>query len=55
MQRHFNEYNTEGYTAEQLDALNQEWAERCERLGLTPDALDYDEEFKRFSDEVSHR
>lgn len=44
--------NTEGYTQEELDALN---AELDERLEGVDDPLDQVEIEKRFADEVSRR
>jgi hypothetical protein len=49
----FDKYNTDGYTQEQLDALN---AERDERLaGIDCDSEEYEFADKAFSDEISHR
>ena len=49
----FTQENTEGYTDSELDALNEELAER---LGdLEPGSDDYQQAEKSFSDEVSRR
>lgn len=53
MEKLFTKDNTEGYTQEQLDALNAEWAERSKEL--TPNTDEYHEAAKRFSDEVAGR
>jgi hypothetical protein len=47
--------NTEGYTQEQLDALNAEWQERAKSEGLEPGTDEYKEMEKAFSDEVARR
>lgn len=51
----FNEFNTEGYTDEELHALNEEWDERVHELELEPHTDEYEEEYKRFSDEIARR
>ena len=51
----FTIYNTEGYTQEQLDALNAEWEARAADLGLEQGTEEYDFQEKNFSDEVSRR
>jgi len=51
----FTIYNTEGYTQEQLDALNAEWEARAADLGLEQGTEEYDFQEKKFSDEVSRR
>ena len=51
----FNIYNTDGYTQEQLDALNAEWEARAAEQGLEPGTEEYEFQYKRFGDEVSRR
>jgi len=51
----FREDNTEGYTQEQMDALNAEWDKRAEEKGLEPGSSEYEREAKWFCDEVAHR
>ena len=49
----FTQYNTEGYTDEQLAELNAELAKRLR--GLDPDTEAYHEAEKDFNDEVARR
>ena len=51
----FRNENTSGYTADELDALNAEWAAIVEAENLEPDDYEYDDRAKTFSDEVSRR
>jgi len=51
----FNEYNTDGYTNEELDAFNKEWGEIVEAKELEPYSDEYDIELKKFQDEVAKR
>jgi hypothetical protein len=51
----FRDDNTEDYTSEELDALNAEWEQRVDALGLDEDSEEYDIQAKAFSDEVSSR
>jgi len=51
----FRADNTEGYTVEQLSALNAEWRERVVHEQLDIDDLTYDAAVKAFSDEVARR
>jgi hypothetical protein len=51
----FRDDNTEGYTPDELDALNAEWEQRVEDLELDKDSEEYDTQAKAFSDEVSSR
>lgn len=55
MNRRFNELNTEGFSREGLDALNEEWALLAEEMGLEEDTGEYHEAFQQFSDEVARR
>lgn len=47
----FRNDNTEGYTTEQLDALNAEWEARAAERSTE----DYEQAAKAFCDEVSGR
>jgi hypothetical protein len=47
--------NTEGYTTEQLDALNAEWEARAAERSLEECTEDYEQAAKAFCDEVSGR
>lgn len=49
----FTQENTDGYTDQELDALNAELVERLDGIEVGSDEY-YDEE-KRFNDEVSRR
>lgn len=49
----FDQYNTTGYTNEQLAALNAELAARL--AGLDPDSDEYQQAEKAFADEVARR
>lgn len=49
----FTQDNTEGYTDEQLAALNEELHERTRHLALDSD--EYQQAEKAFSDEVARR
>lgn len=51
----FTKENTTGYTQNELDALNAEWAERVADRDLEPGTDEYYEEEKSFADEVSRR
>ena len=51
----FNALNTEGYSQEGIDALNEEWAQLAEEMGLEEFTGEYDEELQNFSDEVARR
>ena len=51
----FRDDNTSGYTAEQLDALNTEWAAIVDAEILVPDTDEYHARAKQFADEVSRR
>ena len=51
----FNEYNTDGYSADELAALNSEWVEIVASKNLEEYTDEYNIEAKRFSDEVSSR
>jgi hypothetical protein len=53
--RIFTDQNTEGYTQEELDALNTEWAERATKMGLEEGADEYDFQAKTFADETARR
>lgn len=49
----FTDENTIGYTAEELDVLNDELANRI--AGIDENSPEYTEEVKAFRDEVSRR
>lgn len=49
----FDQYNTDGYTDQQLADLNAELAARLE--GLEPESDEYKQAEKAFQDEVSRR
>jgi len=49
----FTQQNTEGYTDQELDALNTELEERLS--GLEPGTDEYYDAEKAFSDEVARR
>jgi len=51
----FNEYNTDGYTNEELESLNKEWESIVEEKSLEPYSNEYDIELKKFQDEVAKR
>lgn len=51
----FREDNTEGYTDEQMDALNTEWKALAEAEELEEGTYDYNQAAKQFCDEVSRR
>ena len=51
----FRDDNTNGYTPAERDALNQEWAEVCEDLGLEEGTEQYNEAEGHFADTVSRR
>ncbi|HMW85392.1 MAG TPA: hypothetical protein PLY42_11655 [Nitrospira sp.] len=51
----FRNDNTEGYTTEQLDALNAEWEARAAERSLEECTEDYEQAAKAFCDEVSGR
>jgi len=51
----FREDNTEGYTQEQLNALNEEWEERAQDLELEEYTEEYDQEASWFADKVAKR
>jgi hypothetical protein len=51
----FRDDNTDGYSPEELDALNAEWKEKVNFHQLMEDTEEYDIEAKRFSDEVARR
>jgi len=55
-QKLFNQHNTEGYSDDQIDGLNTEWALIVQSKDLEGRYIDYyDQEAKEFSDEVSRR
>lgn len=47
--------NTEGYTQQEIDALNAEWTALAEEKSLTEGTEEYWQEEKRFADEVASR
>lgn len=49
----FDQYNTDGYTQEQIDDLNAELEARLD--GLEPESDEYKQTEKAFQDEVSRR
>jgi len=51
----FDNYNTEGYSEDQLSEFNAEWKKRCKELKLQPESDDYHQAAKNFADEVSRR
>ncbi len=51
----FNDNNTEGYTSDELAALNAEFLERVAEHGFDEGSDEYIALFQAFSDEVSHR
>ena len=51
----FRNDNTEGYTAEQMDALNAEWEARAAERGLEYGTDEYEQAAKGFCDEVAGR
>ena len=51
----FRNDNTEGYSTEQLDALNTEWEARAAERSLEEGTEDYEQAAKAFCDEVSGR
>ena len=51
----FNHLNTEGYSQDGLDALNEEWADLAEEMGLEEFTGEYDEAYQQFCDEVGQR
>ena len=53
--KEFNEYNTDGYTKDQIDDLNDEWEKIVQDLGIKPGTDEYDNAAKNFADEVSRR
>jgi len=53
--KHFTEYNTEGYTQNELDAFNAEWEEKAEKRELEPGTEEYEFQLKCFQDEVAKR
>tara|TARA_X000000950_G_C13906376_1_gene657045 strand:+ start:1218 stop:1388 length:171 start_codon:yes stop_codon:yes gene_type:complete len=55
MLEEFRMDNTEGYTQEELDSFNAEWADYCEKHGLDEDSQNYEQEAKWFSDEIARR
>ena len=51
----FTRENTIGYTANQLESLNIEWAAIVQDDELEPETDEYYQREKQFSDEVSNR
>ena len=51
----FNEYNTEGYTKEELDMLNAEWNAIVEGAELEEGSDSYNRAAKEFCDSVANR
>lgn len=51
----FDVESTEGYSEEEISALNAEWTARAVDLGLEESTDNYKEEMKVFQDEVSRR
>ena len=51
----FRNNNTDGYTQDQLDALNAEWEKRANELELIEGTADYTQASKSFCDEVARR
>jgi len=51
----FTTDNTTGYTTEELQALNAEWAEYCEQHDISEDSPNYQQEAKWFADRVARR
>ena len=51
----FRPDNTEGFTQDQLDVLNDEWEKLAATLGLDPDDDEYDLQAKFFADDVAKR
>lgn len=51
----FNDLNTEGFSQDGLNTLNEEWGILAEEMGLEEGTGEYDECFQRFSDEVASR
>ena len=51
----FREENTEGYTQIERMALNEEWTDICEELGLEEYTELYDEREGEFGDTVARR
>lgn len=49
----FNDDNTEGFTSQELEALNILWATHCEAYGIEPDSIDYYREAQWFSDRAA--
>ena len=54
-EQHYRMENTQGYTQQQLDELNEELEMRLESCGHEPGSWMYDEEIKCFDDEVAGR
>lgn len=46
----FTQDNTEGFTSQELEALNILWTYHCEAYGIEPDSIDYFKEAQWFSD-----
>ena len=51
----FRDDNTEGYSPEELNALNAEWEQRAEEQNLEEYTDEYNEHVKWFCDEVASR
>ncbi len=51
----FNDNNADGYTSDELAALNAEFLERVAGHGFEEGSDEYIALFQAFSDEVSHR
>ena len=51
----FRTDNTEGYTQQELDALNTEWENRVKQFDLEEYTEEYDFQAKCFCDEVARR
>ena len=51
----FTEDNTEGYTEDELNKLNDEWIEIIDKLNLEEFTDEYYTQAKIFSDEIARR
>lgn len=51
----FRDDNTDGYTDDELDTLNDEWEARVTEMGLEEYTEEYYSEAKSFSGEVAGR
>lgn len=50
MRKLFTDDNTEGFSQDELEALNILWETHCEAYGIEPDSIDYYREAQWFSD-----